>query len=274
MRQRGMKPVPSFKHLSDAELTSEVARLVRAERAATASLLASLAEFDRRRLFLPAGYSSLFVYCRDHLHLGDGASYRRIEAARASRRFPPALELIAGGFITLTNFVLIAPFLSEANHVQLLEEITHKTRPEVEVIVARLKPKPDVASLIRRVPAVRTPSPENHPVETNREKAVSPVPAIAVATRSSSRPIVAPLSPERYKLQITMSQETHDTLREVQALMRHSIPSGDVALILERALTCLLQELRRRKTGARRSDFRKEDDPKRPEPGGHAGLFH
>ena len=68
-----MRSVSSFAQLSDADLTKEVARLLRAERGATVDLVASLAEFDRRRLFLPAGFSSLYAYCRDFLHLGDGA---------------------------------------------------------------------------------------------------------------------------------------------------------------------------------------------------------
>ena len=54
--------------------------------------------------------------------------------------------------------------------------------------------------------------------------------------------------------------------------MRHSVPSGDVGLIIDRALTCLLQDLLRRKTGARKSDFSEDDDPRRPEKGGHRGF--
>src|SRR5687768_9336482 len=96
-----------FARLSDADLTTEVKRLLAVERRATAQLIACLAEFDARRLYLPQGFSSMFTYCRDHLHLGDGAAYRRIEAARASRRFPIILQMIADGLITLTNLGLI-----------------------------------------------------------------------------------------------------------------------------------------------------------------------
>jgi hypothetical protein len=64
------------------------------------------------------------------------------------------------------------------------------------------------------------------------------------------RPIEVPLAPERYKLQFTISGETHAKLRRVQSLGRHVIPSGDPAEIFDRALTLLLQDLERRRCGA------------------------
>ena len=53
----------SFHDLSDGELLLEVNRLAASERQATATLVASLAEFDMRRLYLGQGCTSLFTYC-------------------------------------------------------------------------------------------------------------------------------------------------------------------------------------------------------------------
>ena len=50
--------------------------------------------------------------------------------------------------------------------------------------------------------------------------------------------------------QFTVSKETHDKLRRVQDLMRHTIPDGDPSAIFDRALTVLLSELERRKLAA------------------------
>jgi hypothetical protein len=58
---------------------------------------------------------------------------------------------------------------------------------------------------------------------------------------------VAPLAPERYTVQFTVSRETHDKLRRVQDLLRHSIPDGDPATIFDCALTLLLTDLERTK---------------------------
>jgi len=50
-------------HLSDDDLVAQVKSLARCERQATACLIAHLAELDARRLYLAAGFSSLFTYC-------------------------------------------------------------------------------------------------------------------------------------------------------------------------------------------------------------------
>jgi hypothetical protein len=62
--------------------------------------------------------------------------------------------------------------------------------------------------------------------------------------------VIAPLAPERYKVQFTASRETHDRLRRAQDLLRHTIPDGDVAAVVDRALTLLVEELERRKLAA------------------------
>ena len=61
---------------------------------------------------------------------------------------------------------------------------------------------------------------------------------------------MTPLAPERYKVQFTVSCETHEKLRRVQDLLRHSIPNGDPAAIFDRALTVLLADLERAKLAA------------------------
>jgi len=49
-----------------------------------------------------------------------------------------------------------------------------------------------------------------------------------------------PGPPQRYRVQFTIGQETHDKLRRVQALLRREIPSGDPGEIFDRALTLLM----------------------------------
>jgi hypothetical protein len=49
-----------------------------------------------------------------------------------------------------------------------------------------------------------------------------------------------PLAPERFKLELTASQKLHDTLMQLQHLLRHQVPGGDLAVIVERALDDLL----------------------------------
>jgi hypothetical protein len=56
-----------------------------------------------------------------------------------------------------------------------------------------------------------------------------------------------PLSPDRYKLQLTIGGDTLEKLRLAKDMLGHAIPSGDEAAILDRALTALLVELAKKK---------------------------
>ncbi|MGQ0548284.1 MAG: hypothetical protein ACT4PY_01245, partial [Armatimonadota bacterium] len=87
--------------LSDHDLLARVKDLAQREREATVALIVHLAELDERRLYLAEGYSSLFKYCTDVLHLSEHAAYNRIETTRAVRRFPVLLEHLAAGCVTL-----------------------------------------------------------------------------------------------------------------------------------------------------------------------------
>ncbi|HEX7125383.1 MAG TPA: HNH endonuclease signature motif containing protein [Thermodesulfobacteriota bacterium] len=275
----------SLAGLSDADLLAQVARLAAWEREATVALIAHLAELDARRLYLAEGYPSLFVYCTQALHLSEHAAYGRIEAARAARRFPVLLDHLADGSITLTTVTLLAPHLTVENHRDLLEQARHRSRREVEALVAALRPLPPVPPSIRRLPVPRTaPAVPPSPAQTAAASAptsvpepqaaasppppvpsaaasapapTSPVPAVAPtppapppAPTPPRPPVVAPLAPDRYKVQFTASAETCAKLRQAQDLLRHQIPDGDVAQVLDRALTVLVDTLLKRKVGA------------------------
>jgi 5-methylcytosine-specific restriction endonuclease McrA len=264
----GMTPSLSLAAtLSDAALLARVKTLAEQERLVTADLIASLAELDARRLYLGAGCSSLFTYCTEVLHLSEHAAYGRIEAARASQRFPLILGHLAEGAITLTTVCLLAPLLTDDNHQRLLEAARHKRKREVELLVVETRPQPAVPSAIRRlprsardesVPPTRAAGSEVGLPGIAGESGDAPLtldvpspPAPQVAALPPPRPaIVQPLAPERYRVQFTMSREMHDTFRRVQELMRHRVPDGDPAVIFDRALTLLRDHLERQKCAA------------------------
>jgi hypothetical protein len=239
-----------LRELSDSEVLAHTRDAVRDERVATARVIALLMELDTRRLYLGEGCSSLFTYCTQVLHLSEHAAYNRIETARAARRFPAILELIELGAVTLTTVRLLAPHLTEANHRDLLERARHKTKRNVELLVATISPQPDVPSTVRRLPAlVASPS-----LSSRREEPAIPDVSASRATRpcvplTPSPAEVKPIASERYKIQFTVSRETHDKLRRAQDLLRHALPNGDPAIVFERALTVLLEQLDRSRTG-------------------------
>ena len=259
MLQRSMtNPARGLTDLSDEELLLEVKSLAARERESTAQLITSLAELDARRLYLGEGYSSLFTYCTHCLHLSEHAAYGRIEAARAARRWPIIFELLSDGAITLTTVCLVSAHLTDENHRAVLDAARHKSKREVEQQVAALRPLAPVPSSVRKVPT-RQPSAtsDDGPGSINSLLQPSAVAQASLPTEAQPRaaagsarpPLVAPLAPHRYKVQFTVTRATYDKLRQVQDLLRHSVPNGDPAAIFDRALTLLLAELRKKKLG-------------------------
>jgi hypothetical protein len=61
---------------------------------------------------------------------------------------------------------------------------------------------------------------------------------------------VKPLSPDTYKVQFTLSAAGYQKLRRAQDLLRQGIPNGDLAAVMERALTLLVENLEKKKLAA------------------------
>jgi hypothetical protein len=245
----------SLTRLSDAELVARLKGLAARERDTTAEIVAHLAELDTRDVYLREGYGSLYVYCRDALGLSEAEAYNRIEAARAARRFPVILEMLAAGAVNLTTVRLLAPRLTTDNYRDVLESARGKKKAEIEEIVARLSPRPDVLASVRKLPTSR---PEAIPLAAAPLAQDPPAAALpggpAAALTASPLPAhpaaVTPLSPDRYKLQLTIGGETLEKLRLAKDMLSHAIPSGDEAAILDRALTLLLADLAKKKFAA------------------------
>lgn len=269
----GSLEASSLAAMADRELLERTVQVARATRYLTAGLLALLGECDARRLYLGAGCSSLFTYCTRVLHLSEHAAYHRIEAARAARRFPVILDLVAEGALTLTTIALLRPHLTEDNHRQLLAAARHCSKREVEHQVASLAPKADVSSLVRRLPA------QAHDAGPLLDTATAAMPLPAVAAPASPLPAfaplsartpaptaaprsqVAPLAADRYLLRVTLSGAAHARLRRAQALMGHRVPDGDPAAIINDALALLVDRLERTKFAKRRRSGRKSPEP-------------
>jgi len=247
----------SLSHLSDPVLLRDLAALVTRDRATTAALLAHIAEVDDRRLYLPATHPSMFSYCVHELRLCEQAAFKRIRAARTARQFPAIFTAVASGRLHLSAVVLLTPYLTPENAYDLLAAAAHQTKAGIEQLLAERFPRPDLSD---RVDAISPPQPiaqlSPGTVETNEPGEPQLAPG-QVDPRTPGRhetttsfPKVAPLAPERYALQLTVGQATHDKLRHAQALLGHQVPSGDLAQVLDRALDALIGELEKRKFAA------------------------
>ncbi|MEO5988992.1 MAG: hypothetical protein ABIU54_12320, partial [Candidatus Eisenbacteria bacterium] len=102
----------SLFHLADHVLLHDLKAIVARENATTAEMLVHIAEFDERRLYLPAAYPSMYLYCVGELHMSEDSALKRIQAARAARRVPGIFDAVAEGRLHLSAVVLLAPHLS------------------------------------------------------------------------------------------------------------------------------------------------------------------
>jgi hypothetical protein len=66
---------------------------------------------------------------------------------------------------------------------------------------------------------------------------------------AAPRPVIRPTAPERYRVQFTIGEATHEKLRRLEALLRREIPDGDPGAIFDRAVTLLLAQVESRKLG-------------------------
>jgi hypothetical protein len=275
----------NVRSLTDTELLSRLSDLVLQSRRVESELIAHLGEVDARRLYLREAAASMFVYATRVLHLSEAEAYLRITVARAAREHSALLARLASGELHLSGAALLAPHLTATNRDGLLARAAHKTKRQIEELVAELAPRPDVPASIRKLPAPRIgaavpptssagesdsvrlpldagPGTETGTSELRPERvAFLPAQAIGVAATSAiadqwtgaalhaplgrSSDVLRPLAPARYRVQFTASEALRDKLERLQALL----PGADLATLVEQAVTEKLERLEARRFG-------------------------
>ena len=234
--------------LTDHGLLARIQTLATTERGATAELVAHLAVLETRpKAYRAEGHGSLFAYCTAALHLSEDAACSRIDAARLSRSYPLILDLLADGSVTLTAIRMLKQHLTQENHATVLGRAAHRRKEEIEALIAEIAPKPDVASTVRKLP---TPSLLDSDSSVARGEASVALSTAAATPCHAHRSVVQALSPQRYRVQFTIGEESQDRLRRLRTLLCRDIPGGDAGAIFERALAVLLEKVEREKLGA------------------------
>jgi len=77
-----------------------------------------------------------------------------------------------------------------------------------------------------------------------------------VVAASAVRTVVEPLSPARYRVQFTAGPEFCEKLDRLKELMRSSVPDGNLAAVLEAAVTEKLERLEAKRFGSTRRPAR------------------
>ena len=264
--------------LSDDVLLLRLAEIVRDVRRVEADLVAHIAEVDERRLYLREACSSMFCYCVERLHLSEPETALRIVVARATRRHAGLLDMLRDGRLHLSGIALLAPHLDAQNREQVLARACHLSKRQIEELVAELSPRPDVPTLVRKLPpapaAFNRPTeacdgrltqhrpddvpggdqavgvaaggtpPADAPADGSRwcsthggaAAAVEPAPGSGSDGRHRTGSL-EPLAPSRYRVQFTAGASLKHKLERLQVLMRTAVPDGDLATLIEDAVT-------------------------------------
>lgn len=259
----------SLQSITDDALLRRLGELTRQSRRVEVDLVAHIGEVDARRLYAREASPSMFAYCTDVLHLSEAEAYLRIAAARASRAHPALLTMLADGRLHLSAIARLAPHLTPENRDHVLQRATHRSKREIEALVAELAPRPDAVALIRKLPehrpsagppasAATPPPPQLVPdavaLELVPERVPRPEPPpgsladLNAGHGGAARPAnIEALSPARYKVQFTASAALREKLERLQALMRSTVPDGDLASIIENAVSEKLERLEARR---------------------------
>ena len=169
----------SLRNVRDEDLLRRLSDLVRQSRRVEADVVAHIGELELRRLYAREACSSMFDYCRRVLGLRENEAYLRINVARAAREFPELLPMLRDGRLHLSGIGRLAPHLTRRNVDEVPKRASGMSHREIRELVCELEPKPDVAPLIRKLPARRSltsvaPAPLGAPPITMRRRPAPP----------------------------------------------------------------------------------------------------
>ncbi|MDP6980341.1 MAG: HNH endonuclease signature motif containing protein [Myxococcota bacterium] len=250
----------SLEGLSNDQPLIDTRKLVRRERGFEVELPRHLAEVDSRRLYLGRACPSMFDYCVKVLGFSECVAYKRIAVARAGRRFPGLLDAVQQGEVHLTGASLIAPHLADGELEPWLAMARGATAREIKQRIAEQKPREAGPNFVRKlvVKPPATPASQSRVVRSKAETETAvplqvktnPRPTNDSAPAAARAPHPEPLGESRYSVRFVADADVHAQLEELRDLLRHTIPDGDVGKILAKAITELLERVKKQKVGS------------------------
>jgi hypothetical protein len=181
----------------------------------------------------------------------DGELLRRLaDVARASREHPILLDMLVDGRLHLTGIARLVPHLTTENRAELLGRAMHKSRRQIEELIAEIAPRADAPALMRRLPVRQELAAPAAPVGAG-EAALAPPQlcpdrvemgslalggggalasvAPTAGTPEAIRPaVIQPLGSARYRVQFTASAQLHDKLERLRAAVTWTKRVADV----------------------------------------------
>jgi hypothetical protein len=228
--------------LGDAELLQRADSLARSEKAVLADLIESLAEVDRRRLW-KGTHASFFEYCAHRLRMHPASAAHRIRAVRAFRAFPPILELIRTGRLSLEAVVLLNPHLSGHDAAEVVSKAVGMNHRRLEAFLAARRPAQPKPDSIRYIGPPPAPAPPSLPLSVSPpgSDGLSAPPAAAASDKEEVDP-----APPAVRFAFDGDEELRRLIDRARRVLRHKHPDGRLADVFRAALRDLLLKRERR----------------------------
>jgi len=139
-RELASIPSNSLSSLSDSALVAGLERLRGKERKIQLDILLYISELEKRKLYLPRGFNSLFEFCTKHLGYSRAGAYRRIQASKCIERFPKISNLFLKGDLNISLLSLISGVLTKENINSILSLVSGKSYRDAEIAIVMYKP--------------------------------------------------------------------------------------------------------------------------------------
>ncbi|MDG0816003.1 HNH endonuclease [Bdellovibrio svalbardensis] len=193
----------NLRNLNQTELDQRMKTLAQRERDVLCEILLTIKEIDGRRMYLELGFPSLFDYLTKSVGYSEGSAQRRIDAARLLQEVPEMAPKIQSGEIKLSQVSLVQKAAREVVRTQSV-----KVNPNDKMMLLK-----QISSLNRSESELQVASFFDLPVRQNSHTRVQ--------------------ADESVRVELTLSRELHDKIKQAQELLSHSLPSGDLVAFLE-----------------------------------------
>lgn len=236
-----MKGMRDLSRLTDSELFRSLENLARSERRRLPAILSHLGELEARDARPPKG-ASLFAYCIKVLRWSEGETWRRIRAARASRRFRSVRLSLGSGRLTMTAVAALEPHLSPENHRGLLRRAEGLSTRELDSFVAELAPRAGRRESIKAIgPASFLTAPRAYA----EASAIPALPVLALQEPVAGSPSDSPSGdpPQRVEYVFTVDEALAREAEDARALLRNKYPFCRIEDVFREAVSALLDRL-------------------------------
>jgi len=224
--------------------SSRLADLLSREQVALADFLLALADFDKRRLWEPLGYTSLWHYLHRELGLSKGTAHYRQVAAGLVARYPDVEAALRDGRLCITSVIELARVLTPENRAEVLPRFFHRSKQEARAVAVELCPREVVPRReVVTAPIVQPVEPCTPLAPPVLAASASPAPTPAPA----ARPAVEPLTADLRRLHVTVSRRFLEKLEAAKDALSHASPGADAEAILEAGLDLILAQQAKRR---------------------------